>query len=118
MAFYDPALDWFGRVFMALFDFLKGTFNKVTAFMLAPIVAFFSMVMRLINELESALNSMITQATNALGEATSLNLGSSIGIANYFVPLDLMFEYCVVLLGIWLVALVYRAIKSWIPTVA
>ncbi len=116
MAAYDPVLNFFSRAFYGLTEFLRGAFNRIIIVIVGVVTAYFSMILKLINIAENYLNEMITTATNAVGEATTIGGASFLGLANYFVPLDLIFEYSAVLLGLWLVSLVYRFVKSWIPT--
>ena len=59
---------------------------------------------------------MMTEASNPLGEVVAFNFGSMVGIANYFVPLDFIFGSVSSLLSLWLVAIAYRFVKSWVPT--
>lgn len=118
MAVYDPVLDWLGRGLLSIFNFFRDLSAKVTALVVAPFVGFCLMISNFINAVESKFNAMIDVATDAVGAAVGLNLSTSFGIANSFVPLDLMFEYAALLVPLLLVALLYRAVKSWIPTVS
>lgn len=43
---------------------------------------------------------------------------SALGYANYVFPLDSLLGAVAVYASAWIVALVYRVIKSWIPTLA
>src|ERR1051326_1840024 len=43
---------------------------------------------------------------------------SALSYANYVFPLDSLLGAVVVYAGAWIVALVYRVVKSWIPTLA
>lgn len=111
-------LDFLGRMFFGLVSFFRTTLGQMVIFMIAPVVGFFALIMRLVASLESRFNELISAGTNAAGDAIEFTTGTFIGIANRFVPLDVMFTYCVALLSLWLVALVYRTIKSFIPTLS
>ena len=112
-------LDFIGRMFFGLLNFLKTGFGQITVLLLAPVVGFFGMILKLIVTVETYFNGLIDQATVAAGDgAATLGAGTMMGIGNHFVPLDTMFGYCTILVSLWLVSLVYRAIKSFVPTLS
>lgn len=45
-------------------------------------------------------------------------IGNVLSIANGIVPLNHIFAALTMLFSLWLIALIYRLVKSWIPTVA
>lgn len=118
MAVYDPVLDWLGRSMAGLFSFLRTTGAKMVVLLVAPFAAFLNLVSDMILKVETFFNDMISVGTNALGEVVSLNVGTMFAIGNSFFPIDLCFQYSGVLVSLWLVALVYRTIKSFIPTLS
>jgi hypothetical protein len=118
MAVFDPVLNWLGRALMGVYDYLGTTAGKIVTLLLLPMVSFFVLINSLIVAVETHFNVMIALATDATGQATTLTLGTMFGIANYFVPLDLIFVYCALLTPLWLSSMLYRTIKSWIPTVS
>lgn len=108
----------FGRFFLALIRFLETSWGKWVFVLLTPVFGFFGVMVGLINQAVGYLNAMINSSVSALGTAQNYNAGVAFGIANHFVPLDLVFNYCALGVEIMLVALVYRAIKSWVPTLS
>ena len=83
----------------------------------SAVVGFLSLVVKGISKVTDYFNSMMAAAVSPTGQCSTLNGGTMLGIANYFVPLDMMFYCTSILLTLWLAAVSYRFIKSWIPTV-
>lgn len=81
------------------------------------VLGFLGLVIKGISSVVSYFNSMMAAAVAPTGQCTTLNAGTMLGIANYFVPLDMMFYCTSILLTLWLASVSYRFIKSWIPTV-
>ncbi len=111
-------LDGVGFYTQKIYHFLRDHLSTMQVALLAPILWLFGLITSGIQFVETSLNELIGQGTDIIGNAVSLNAGTMLGIANYFVPLDLMFHYCALLIPLWLVALVYRTIKSFIPTLS
>jgi len=108
--------DFFGRFFYGLLDFLKTTYGKVLVVLLAPLVSFFLFIFDGIIAVESYFDQII--ASGQMAGSSSFSGGVIFGLANHFVPLDVMFENCAILMGVWIVTLIYRFVKSWVPTLS
>ena len=108
--------DFFGRFFYGLLDFLKTTYGKVLVVLLAPMVSFFLFIFDGIIAVESYFDQII--ASGQMAGESSFSAGTILGVANHFVPLDVMFENCAVLMGVWVITIIYRFIKSWVPTLS
>lgn len=111
-------LDFIGRMFFGLQAFLRTGLGRMVVLLIAPVVAFFGLIFELIGLVENYFNAMIDQAALVSDQGSSLGVGTYLGLANHFFPLDLIFEYSTVLIALWLLSLVYRAIKSFIPTLS
>ena len=85
-------------------------------YLFIPMYAFFDWMFWLIHECESYMNTLIE--SSAIESTTSFSVGTFVGIANHFVPVDLIFERSMHLLHIWAILLIYRFCKSWIPTLS
>lgn len=110
--------DLIGRMFYGLINFLNTTLGKITLVLVAPLVAFFTFLFQGITTAETYFNSMIDTGLDEMGTAVVMNGGTFLGIANSLVPIDSMFRYSSILIVVWLFALVYRTVKSFIPTLS
>ncbi len=111
-------LDGIGFFFQKTIDFWNTKLGSVSLFLISPLVWLVFQISKGIVFVESYFNTMMEQGTAITGEAVSVNAGTLLGIGNSFFPLDLCFQYCAVLVPLWLVSLSYRAIKSFIPTLS
>jgi len=105
-----------GRFFYGLLDFLKTTYGKILVVLLAPIISFFTFIFDGIISVENYFDQIIS--ASQMSGSTSFSGGTILGLANHFVPLDIMFENCAILLGVWIATIIYRFIKSWVPTLS
>ena len=109
-------------------NLMGGLLDKLLAFLsskwvllvpvIGPIIGLISFALWIFRQIEGYFNGMMDAAVNASGQAIAFNAGTLLGIANYFIPLDMIFSCTSGLLALYVAALLYRFIKSWIPTVS
>ena len=98
--------------------FFTSKWNVLFLLFVNPIIGMIALVLYVFGKVEGYFNAMIDSGTNSLGQITSFNFGTAVGIANYFVPVDMMFFCASGLMGLYIAALTYRFIKSWVPTLS
>ena len=108
-------LSW---LFFGLTKFMESSWSKWAFVLLSPLIGFFTVIVKLLDKLNTYLNEMMTMSIEAMGDPGSFNGGTAIGMINSIIPLDTIFGYLLLAIEIYTVAIIYRAVKSFIPTLS
>lgn len=111
-------LNFLGSLSDKLIALLSSKWGMLFVFMVNPIIGLLVFIIWGIGKIETYFNTMISNGTDSFGHLTSLNAGTMLGVANFFVPLDVLFSCVSSLLALWISAVTYRFVKSWIPTLS
>ncbi len=87
------------------------------------LVALILLAVTAVTALLSSVLDLLTTTLSQLAEITvpnsnvSQNVGDWLSVANTFAPVQEGFGLLIVLSTLWIAMLIYRFVKSWIPTV-
>jgi hypothetical protein len=110
-----------------MFEWLRALLNTVWLWVLSLLAILFAPVLWILDLIIEFQNLMITQLNSILTKVTGLMqavwsavgaLGYPLGLANAFIPVTEIFAALTFLFVLWVLGLLYRLIKSWIPTVS
>ncbi|MDD2710345.1 MAG: hypothetical protein PHV34_20380 [Verrucomicrobiae bacterium] len=108
-------MDFLIDALEAIWDGLKTFFDKYAAFLaavLSGIVAFVNAMTAALDEALTALADVVAPSINMPG------LPDVVGMVNYVFPLSELFAMLLVLASLWIAAIAYRFVKSWLPTLS
>lgn len=110
-----------------LFDWLKSFIIgwwawvlSIFVFILVPINFILDIILNFLSYLNTQLITMTTSVTSfwAYLDTTYSSVATVLAIANALFPLSTLFSILTLLFSVWIVGLLYRAIKSYVPTLS
>jgi len=109
-------LDWIRKQFNLFWIWI----SSLLIVLLAPLAWFFDLLTSwfiylgtILDKIQAIINKGWSTVEQAAG-----SLSGVFAIANYLVPIDHIFIALGALLVLWVLALIYRAIKSYVPTLS
>jgi hypothetical protein len=78
-----------------------------------------------VTEVVTAINNLLSEAVGALSSlvmpqsnVSASGVGNFLAVANHFFPVEEMFALMTAISVVWVIAISYRLIKSWLPTLS
>jgi hypothetical protein len=108
--------DWLKQFVIGWFGWILG----IVAFLLIPL----NYILDLFISWLTFLNTRLTQATEYIMEIwdylgdTYSGVATTLSIANSLFPLGTLFSILTLLFFLWIIGLIYRLVKSYIPTLS
>ena len=117
--FFAPLIkgfDWFRQWINSAWLWVLGLF----AYILAPIEWFLDFVINALNYLTAKLNDLTAKVESMWDKFHESydKISHILAISNAIFPINHLLVCLGVLISVWLIAMIYRLIKSWIPTVS
>jgi hypothetical protein len=118
------AIGWLlNSIWTALRSIIQGIWNIVLqgwTWAVGLIVVICTVVTDVVNTIASMLESLATALSSLTLPDSNVvgSVGDCLAVANYFFPVEEMFAGLVLISATWIIMLVYRVIKSWIPTLS
>lgn len=110
-------LNFLGSMLSGLIAFFTSKWSVLWLVIINPVLGLIVFIIWLISTVQTYFNEMMVLGSSG-GSAVVLNVGTVLGLLNYLVPLDAIFISCSWLLSLYVACLLYRFVKSFIPTLS